>query len=339
VRGAIDNVWGKKIEDAEALGETGMKPMIAVVHGGTSAEKAASTASADFIARGLVEKGHEVKLVEFDAEIAATLRALRPQLVFVAVQGKHHGDGFLQSICEDLQLPYTGTKAVAAALINDKNRSKELCRSAGIRTPEHVYLTRQQFASLSDTEVAGKIEGVLAYPMVAKAVGQGGGYGLAYLAARQDLARLGGLFDFDEAIIVEAFVHGTFITSSILEDKQELTVLAPLSLRQDHCSLDPIEAYNRCYEIVEPNLSPAVQAEIDRFSREVFRLFGAKAYARIDLIMEAATGFLNFIEINAVPGLKPSSFYPQAALRRGLLLPDLLEIIINSEIQGGIGRA
>ena len=316
-----------------------MKLKIAVVHGGTSTESAASTASAGYIARGLIAKGHDARLVEFDGAITATLREMQPQLVFVAVQGKNHGDGYLQSICEDLGLPYTGTDAVAAALINDKNRSKELCRSAGLRTPEQILLSRQDFAALSPNRVAERIEAILAYPLVAKAVGQGGGYGLAYLSTRQDLARLGGRFAFDEAIIVERFVHGIFVTSAVLETEQGLTVLPSLSLRQESCELDPIEAYNQCYDIVEADLAPEMQAEVESFSKEIFHLFGATTYARIDLMLEATTRHLYFIEINAVPGLKPSSFFPQAALRFGLELPDLLEQIVASAIRGGNRRA
>ncbi|UNC93516.1 D-alanine--D-alanine ligase family protein [Candidatus Contubernalis alkaliaceticus] len=305
---------------------------IIVVHGGASSEKAISTINAGYIARSLEETGHEVCMLEFDENTERVLAAQKPKLVFIAVQGKHHGDGKLQSICEHLKLPYTGSKAAAAAIINDKFMCKEVCAKHGIRTPEFICIHKEQYFEVPKEEILKKIKKVMPFPVVAKAVGQGGSFGIEYIESEKDYEKIAATFAFDDKIIIERFIKGKFITISILEIQKKPTALPALSAEILPGEQNDILLFNQSFVMKDANLSARLQEETDETSLKVFNIINAKNYARVDYIIEEQTGLLYFLEINAVPGLKPSSFYPLSAEKYGISFNDLIETIVSNEL-------
>lgn len=307
---------------------------IAVVHGGTSSESAISTKNAGYIAKALEENGHRVSLLEFDENIYTNLQKSKPGLVFVAVQGKYHGDGTLQSICEHLKLPYTGSKAAAAAVINDKCLCKKVCAYHGIRTPEFIYVNKQAFHETPKAEMLDKIEKVMPYPFLAKAITQGGSYGIEYIQSREDYKKIGQTFDFDDEIIIERFIKGSFVTTSILEIEKVPTVLPTLTGENSIDEQEDVILFNKKFTVREAELSNEQKKELVKTSIDIFSILNAKNYARVDYMIEEETKLPYFLEINAVPGLKPESFYPQAAEKHGISFNDLIETIVKNEQWG-----
>ncbi len=305
---------------------------IAVVHGGTSSECAVSTKNAGYIAKALEANGHIVSLLEFDVNIYMNLQKNKPQLVFIAVQGKYHGDGTVQAICEHLRLPYTGSKATAAAIINDKCLCKKLCAYHGIKTPAFIYVNKQTFLAMPKVQLLEKIEKVMSYPVVAKAITQGGSYGIEYIRSREDYEKIAQTFNYDDEVIIEQFIKGKFVTTPILEIEKVPVALPTISGENMLGEQTDIILFNKDFTVIEPDISAELKEELAKISIEVFNIVNAKNYARIDYMIEEETNLPYFIEINAVPGLKPESFYPHAATKYGLSFNDLIEIIVKNEL-------
>lgn len=308
---------------------------ITVVHGGTSSESAISTKNALYIAKLLTENGHAVSLLEFDVNIYTNLQKSRPDLVFIAVQGKYHGDGTLQSICDHLRLPYTGSKAAAAAVINDKCLCKKICVYHSIRTPEFVYFNEKTFFGTPKEKILEQIEKVMPYPVVAKAVSQGGSYGIEYIRSRKDYEKIAKTFEFDDEIIIERFIKGKFVTTPVLEINNVPTALPTLAGENLPGEQKDIILFNKEFTAKEAELPGQLKEEIEKISIDVFNIFNAKNYARVDYMIEDESNLPYFIEINAVPGLKGESFYPQSAEKYGLSHNDLIEAIVENEMQEG----
>ncbi|MFA9465809.1 MAG: ATP-grasp domain-containing protein [Velocimicrobium sp.] len=310
------------------------KGNIAVVHGGTSSESAISTKNAGYIAKALEDNGYNVSLLDFNDNIYTNLQKSRPELVFVAVQGKNHGDGTLQAICEHLRLPYTGSKTTAAAIINDKCLCKKLCAYHGVRTPEFIYMNKETFLETKRVELLDKIEKAMPYPFLAKAITQGGSYGIEYIKSRDDYKKIGQIFDFDNEIIIERFIKGSFVTTPILEIENVPTTLPTLTGQNLIDEQEDVILFNKAFTVCEAELSYQQKKELEKTSIDVFRFLNAKNYARIDYMIEQETKLPYFIEINAVPGLKPESFYPHAAKKYGMTFRDLIEAIVQNELLG-----
>lgn len=304
---------------------------ISVVHGGTSAESDISTKNANYIARALSENGHDVRMLEFDENTYLKLHSSRPDLVMIAVQGKKHGDGTMQSLCEVLGLPYTGTRAVAAALINNKFICKSICECHKIRTPEYVYFSRSAFFRTSRNDIINEIERHMKCPVVAKAVSQGGSFGIELVKTWDDFDLIAKTFEFDDEIIIERFIKGEFVTVSVLEIDNRPTALTVLEGYNVDKIYGELILFNRPFKARRAELSGNLLEELEHTALSVFKILGGKNYGRVDFIIEDETGLPYFLEINAVPGMKPESFFPQAAEMSGISFNELIRIITDNE--------
>lgn len=304
---------------------------IIVVHGGTSTESAISTQNAKYIARALNDNGHDVHMLEFNENTYLELHAGRPDLVFIAVQGKNHGDGTMQSLCEVLRLPYTGSKAAAAALINNKSLCKASCAYHNVRTPEFLYFSKSDFFQIPRQEVMEKIERHMGYPVVAKAIAQGGSFGIELITTRDDYDLIVKTFDFDDEIIIERFIKGKFVTTSVLEVHHKPMVLPTLLGYNADQFPGKLVLLKSPFLKKRAEIPQDLLKELEQTALRVFHILGGKSYGRVDFMIENETNLPYFLEINAVPGLKPESFYPQAAEQFGISFNELIKIITDNE--------
>ncbi len=321
---------------------------IAVVYGGTSAEKKASEMNAVRIWKALTGMGHAAELIGYDMDIAERLKEYKPDCVFLCVQGKHHGDGTLQAICDHLKIPYTGSCMTAAAVINDKKICKDLCRLHKIPTPEYKSLTRAEFEKLKagqpeaaaaepgtempaaagpGTEGLARFLEPLGYPLVAKGDTQGGSYGIELIRGPEDLSRIGGLYRYDDELLFEQFIDGRFFTVSLLEREGRLTALPVV----EGCNPErgDMILFNRPFTVLRADISPELQTEMVEYACRIFKLCGAGGYARADFMLDGQ-GVPYFLELNAVPGMREESFFPVAAELAGIPFEELVGVILEN---------
>ena len=299
---------------------------IAVVYGGTSTERQESEENAQRIGKTLEQLHHKAEMTVYDENIVEKLKALRPECVFLCVQGKYHGDGTLQAICSHLGIPYTGSKTEAAAIINDKKICKELCAFHGIRTPEYRSLKRKAFEKMSRAELTEYLKPV-GYPLVAKGVTQGGSYGIRLIKSDRELAEVGALYDYDDELMFEQFIEGRFVTVPLLKRGGQmgaLTIVEGISKEQSDIIL-----FNQAFMVKKAELSESLEKELVASALAVSDICGAESYARVDYMLDES-GTPYFLEINAVPGMREESFYPIAAEMSGISFENLVEIILEN---------
>src|SRR5699024_7353245 len=98
---------------------------IAVLLGGTSAEREVSLNSGAAVLKALQDEGftdvHAIDPKEFPVE---DLKKQGFQRVFNILHGRGGEDGSLQGLLEQLGIPYTGCGVMSSALTMDKMRTK-----------------------------------------------------------------------------------------------------------------------------------------------------------------------------------------------------------------------
>src|SRR5512143_4103979 len=99
---------------------------VAVLYGGRSTEREVSLKTGAACADALRQKGHDVVLIDVDADVAARLRAARAEVAFVALHGRWGEDGCVQGLLESMGIPYTGSGVLASSVGMDKVLSKLL---------------------------------------------------------------------------------------------------------------------------------------------------------------------------------------------------------------------
>jgi len=72
-----------------------------------------------------------------------------------------------------------------------------------------------------------------------------------------------------------------------------------------------------------------VANEVRRIGGAAFALIGAAGFARVDLLLDRATGRLALNEINTIPGFTPISLYPKVAEAAGLPFGELCARIVD----------
>src|SRR2546427_11554253 len=128
---------------------------IAVLRGGSSAERDVSLASGAQVEQALRERGHDVAGIDLDMSTWDVLRDGNFACVFNALHGRLGEDGTVQGMLELLALPYTGSGVLASALCMDKSRANAVMAGARVHRAEHEGVGREEGAGAGGGEKLG----------------------------------------------------------------------------------------------------------------------------------------------------------------------------------------
>ena len=292
---------------------------LAVLLGGTAAEREISLESGANVAEFLEQAGAVVSRVD-PAVNGWQTRLKDATFVFNLLHGPGGEDGTLQGLLEFMGLPYSGCGVLASALTMDKIRTKLLWQGATLKTPPFKVLT----VDCDWQAVIDELGSVFVKPAL-----EGSSLGMS----RADSAtQLREAFDqaarFGSAVMAEQFVSGPEYTVAILGDR------ALPSIRIDVSGeFYDFDAKYRSHETVfscPSDLNPSDELALADLALSAFRITGGEVWGRVD-VMRDATGDWQLLEVNTVPGMTSHSLVPMAAKAVGLSLVELLsEIYLHS---------
>lgn len=323
---------------------------IAVLMGGTSAERDVSLASGIRITEALRARGHEVvpvdtvhgllseadeqrllaggvvktappdtkALVRMNAAMQGTLRALpKADVLFLALHGGQGEDGTLQALLDLTGVPYTGSGHLASALAMDKDLSKQLFRAAGVPTPDWLMAPA----------APEQVRAALGFPVIVKPSKQGSTVGLSIVRTAAELQpAVDEAFQHDDEVMVEQFIAGRELTVAILGE-QALPVgeIIPKHEIYDYeCKYTP----GMAVEEFPAKLSDDQTSTVQDLALRAFKALKLTGYARIDFRM-STDGTFYCLEANTLPGMTQTSLIPQAAAAAGISFPELCDRIVH----------
>ena len=307
---------------------------VTVLQGGQSLEADVSRVSAAEVAAGLEAAGHRVTLLEVDRDAPVQLAGARPDVVFPALHGPPGEDGTVQGLLDILQLPYVGGGVAASAAAMDKVCAKALFRRAGLPVADDVVVLPGSAAE----DAAARIIDSLGDQVVIKPSGQGSAIGVARLPEAAELAesvaealKLG-------SVIAEPFITGREITVGVLD----LHGQAPAAFPVIEIRTAPGEWYDAVnrYQagasehVIPARLPPALNAELQRIAITAHGALGLRDLSRADFIV-SDDDRIHLLEVNSLPGMTPTSLYPDGARAHGLEFPELLDALIRSAVGRG----
>jgi D-alanine-D-alanine ligase/UDP-N-acetylmuramate--alanine ligase len=301
---------------------------IAIIHGGFSTEQQISTQNACYVEAALSRLGYQPFMVNYNVDMIEELRKINPQLVWICVQGKGHGDGTIQSVLDFLGIKYTGSGAMAAQIINNKIVCKKLFDISGVRTPAWQVLSRSDYQTGS-FDFSG-----IGYPFVAKAPTQGGGFGIELVMSSDEHGKIAHVFDYDDPILIEKYICGDMTTVGLLHRNNQLEIFPAVGVESTKNKNDPeLIKFDIPRSIKRSNFKLSLESEITDFAKKVFNITCAKSYARVDFMVSDDQEISYVLEINAVPGLKPKdnnmpSLFPIGASEAGIDYDNMIESIV-----------
>ncbi len=295
---------------------------IAVLLGGTSAEREVSLQSGRTVSDALRRRGYSVRDVDpADSDWMDALCGVA--FAFNALHGPGGEDGTIQGALRMLGVPSTGSGVLGSALAMDKQRSKQLWQGIGVAT---AGFTRLQ----ADTDWAATIERfgkVFVKPSCeGSSIGMRPAASAAELAAAyQEAARYGG------GVIAEKFIDGPEYTVAILGDR----CLPAIRLETDNEFYDYEAKYisDDTRYLCPAGLSDAEEAALGELALRAFQSLGCEVWGRVDA-MRDSDGQFYVLEVNTIPGMTSHSLVPMAAREAGMDVPSLVEQILALSWRG-----
>ena len=290
---------------------------VAVLFGGTSAERAVSLNSGSRVLAALQGQGIDAHAFDPASQTLDDLKGY--DRAFIALHGRHGEDGTIQGALEVMHIPYTGSGVLASALAMDKFRTKLMWQAAGLPIPEYALLT-------ADSDFA-EIEEQLGLPLFVKPAREGSSIGVTKVKARGELkAAYAEAARHDPLVIAEKGVMGGEYTVGIIGDEaMPIIKIEPATDWYDY------EAkYNRddTKYLCPCGLPEAKEMEIRKGALEAFRILGGRGWGRVDFLMDE-DGKHYFLEVNTAPGMTDHSLVPMAARVNGMDYPALVRRVLE----------
>ncbi|WP_460216768.1 D-alanine--D-alanine ligase [Escherichia coli] len=303
-----------------------MTDKIAVLLGGTSAEREVSLNSGAAVLAGLREGGIDAYPVDPKEVDVTQLKSMGFQKVFIALHGRGGEDGTLQGMLELMGLPYTGSGVMASALSMDKLRSKLLWQGAGLPVAPWVALTRAEFEKgLSDKQLA-EIS-ALGLPVIVKPSREGSSVGMSKVVAEnalQDALRLA--FQHDEEVLIEKWLSGPEFTVAILGEE----ILPSIRIQPSGTFYDYEAKYlsDETQYFCPTGLEASQEANLQALVLKAWTTLGCKGWVRIDVMLDS-DGQFYLLEANTSPGMTSHSLVPMAARQAGMSFSQLVVRILE----------
>jgi D-alanine-D-alanine ligase len=296
---------------------------VAVLYGGTSAEREISLRSGSAVINALRESGVSTTPVDIGNDPLQQLQQLRVDRVFIALHGAGGEDGKIQALLEWLNLPYTGSGIAASALCMDKLRTKQLWRGVGLSTPDYQELSEK-------TNWAGAI-GELGGVAMVKPCHEGSSIGMAKVSSAAELERAFAVAaGYDHVVLAERYIQGAEYTVAILDQ----CALPPIKLETNHQFYDFSAKYQAADTryICPCGLPEESENRLKEMALAAFNAVGARGWGRVD-IMADAHGDFYLLELNTVPGMTDHSLVPMAAKAAGCSFNELVLTILSQTLE------
>ncbi|EHD20136.1 MULTISPECIES: D-alanine--D-alanine ligase [Brenneria] len=303
-----------------------MTEKVAVLLGGTSAEREVSLLSGQAVLAGLKEAGINAHAVDTREFPVTRLKDEGFTKVFIALHGRGGEDGTLQGLLEFLQLPYTGSGVMASALTMDKLRTKLVWQALGLPVSPYVAFHRQQFAALAEDELLEKLAH-LGTPLIVKPSREGSSVGMSKVDRIAALpAALEEAFRHDDEVLVEKWLSGPEYTVAILGDE----VLPSIRIQAAGTFYDYEAKYlsDDTQYFCPSGLSAEKERELAALSLAAYRALDCGGWGRVDLMMDGDGAFY-LLEVNTSPGMTSHSLVPMAARQQGLSFSQLVARVLE----------
>ncbi|RPE04363.1 D-alanine--D-alanine ligase [Candidatus Pantoea deserta] len=303
-----------------------MTDKVAVLMGGTSAERDVSLMSGKAVLAGLREAGVDAHAIDTRDVSVLTLKEQGFTSAFIALHGRGGEDGTLQAMLEFLQLPYTGSGVMASAITMDKLRTKLLWQGRGLPTGRFVWLTRQQYQAGLDAATRDAIA-ALGLPLFVKPSSEGSSVGISRVNTPDDLpAALEEAFRHDGDVLVEAFLSGGEYTVGIVGDR----ILPSIRIQTASEFYDYEAKYisDDTQYFCPAGLSAEKEAELQTLVLDAWRALGCSGWGRVD-VMTDSEGNFQLLEVNTSPGMTSHSLVPMAAREAGISFSQLVARILE----------
>ena len=299
-----------------------MKKKILIISGGISKERVISLDTGKQVAKELRKNGYIVKISEPNFHIYNVIKSFKPNVIFNALHGQFGEDGYIQSILETTNIPYTHSGVISSALAMDKELSKKIFLKNNILTPKYIMY----YFNRSKTNLIKLINKKLKFPVVIKPINEGSSVNVFICNRLNIFSKIKLLKDYKK-IIIEEFIPGREIQVAIMGKKK----LGAIELKPKRKFYDYEAKYKKSAKtkhIIPVKISKNYLNKVLSISFKAHKLLGCRGVTRSDFKFFKNKFYL--LEINTQPGMTKLSLVPEIAAYNGISFFDLIKWMLDN---------
>ena len=225
-------------------------------------------------------------------------------VVWNALHGSYGEDGQVQKLLEGLQIPFTGSSAVASVFATNKDMAKVLYRQHGLLSPESSIITEEDF----DDNRLIHIFRTYLHPVVVKPALGTASLGIRLAHTFQELKEaVKATFSHSRKALVEEHVQGAEASCVVIEKAKGEKLYALIPTGQN---------------TTEQN------KRIEEMSRIAHGALGMRHYSNSDFIL-TPKGKIYILETNALPVFHKDSLLNQSLHATGWRSRDFIDHVIR----------
>lgn len=298
---------------------------VAVLMGGSSAEREISLMSGSGVLKALQSRGVDAYAFDPAERDLGELKREGFARCFIALHGRFGEDGTVQGALELLGIPYTGSGVMASSMAIDKVMTKRIWRSEGLSTPAWKKVTSGEATRAALAELGA--------PMIVKPAREGSSIGLtkvitieqcetAYAAAAKE----------DEQVLCEQFISGDEVTVPVLGTGAVARALPVIRIVAPGGNYDYQNKYftDDTQYLVPCGLPEGEEAAIQQLVLQAYGVLGCRGWARADVMIDSRTRKPYLLEINTAPGMTSHSLVPMSARAAGISYEDLCVLLLQA---------
>jgi len=297
-------------------------PVIAVLAGGTSAEREISLGSGRACALALA-RSFPTRLFVIDRDALPAGLDPEQHVAFSTLHGTFGEDGGMQRLLDAAGVQYAGCDAAASELTIDKTRTKRAAAAHGVRGAQSLLFAAGAVPS------ADEVMARLGVDVVIKPNDEGSSVGLSLVRDRGGLeAALARITAGNW--LAERRIAGRELSVGILAGR----ALGIVEIRPHSGVYDYASKYTKGLTdyLAPAPLEPAEAAAVRSAAEATFAACGCRDYARVDFILSEG-GEPILLEINPLPGMKETSLLPMSARCAGLDFIALVRELVTPALQ------
>ena len=299
-----------------------MKKKILILSGGISKERLISLDTGFQVAKELKRNGYKIKISEPDNNLEKNIKEFKPSVIFNALHGQFGEDGYIQTILEQYQIPYTHSGPIASSIAMDKEISKKIFINNKINTPKFI---KYSFDKKKSTKLIEQINDKLKFPVVVKPINEGSSVNV-YICTKKNITKILKSMESYKEVMIEEFIAGREIQVAIMGNKK----LGAIELKPKRKFYDYDAKYNtnaKTQHIIPVEISRNKLNEVMNMALKAHKVIACRGVSRSDFKFYRNKFYL--LEINTQPGMTKLSLVPEIAAYKGISFIKLIEWILK----------
>jgi D-alanine-D-alanine ligase len=299
-----------------------LKKKILILSGGISKERLISLDTGFQVAKELKKNGYKIKISEPDNNLEKNIKEFKPSVIFNALHGQFGEDGYIQTILEQYQIPYTHSGPIASSIAMDKEISKKIFINNKINTPKFI---KYSFDKKKSTKLIEQINDKLKFPVVVKPINEGSSVNV-YICTKKNITKILKSMESYKEVMIEEFIAGREIQVAIMGNKK----LGAIELKPKRKFYDYDAKYNtnaKTQHIIPIEISRNKLNEVMNMALKAHKVIACRGVSRSDFKFYRNKFYL--LEINTQPGMTKLSLVPEIAAYKGISFIKLIEWILK----------